>query len=161
MGMNATWDLIGTLAPAVPYLERVVQQIEGSFDIKASTKHTLPSRDQDLAGLARIHADGEILEYREGRTDKGTGAKDVFTLGSVDIQDGSYLDDLFQDRWNYIQHASTKQDYSQPQDGSTTENTECISLETRMGSGTLERVEGFQERDMLTVDADWVAEIQV
>jgi hypothetical protein len=43
-----------------------------------------------------------------------TAPKDVFLLGSTMMQDSNYLNELFEERWCYLSHACTGEDYSLP-----------------------------------------------
>jgi hypothetical protein len=117
MGVNANWQLINELTPAVPFYKRIVELVEKSFDLKHSTKHTLPNPEEDVAGLMRTYRNGRIFEYREGRKDhstKETSPKDALKLGSCAMQDTRYLNELFEEWWMYLSNAKGCEDYTLP-----------------------------------------------
>jgi hypothetical protein len=117
MGVNATWDLLNELTQAVPFFKRVVELVEQLFCLKHSTKHILPDPEKDIAGLMRTFRNVRIFDYRDDRKDllgKYTPPKDVFLLGSSTMQDTEYLEELFDERWIYLSHARTDEDFSLP-----------------------------------------------
>jgi hypothetical protein len=115
MGANATWDLLNTLTAAVPFFKRVVALVENSFDLRHSTKHTLPNAEVDIAGLVRIYQNGRIYDYHPARRHNGTTKppKDAITLG-FKACDPKYFKEHFKKRWTYQNHASTEEEYSHP-----------------------------------------------
>ena len=108
MGVNATWDLVDALTPTVPFFQRVVSLVENSFDLRRSSKHTLPDDSTDIAGLVRTYVNGRINHYQPKRpsqtTIKDSEPKDALAVGSAAIQDPNYLRDIFEERWIYLAH---------------------------------------------------------
>lgn len=116
MGLNATWDLLDALTPIVPFFKRLAILVENSFDLRRSSKHTLPDGSADVLGLLRTYINGEIFRYHPERTEvtaKGKEVIDTFTAGVKAIVDTTYLENIFDERWVYIKHQSTQEDYSQ------------------------------------------------
>jgi hypothetical protein len=114
MGVNATWDLIDELTPAIPFLKRVVDHVEKSFDLEHSTRHTIPNPELGISGILRSLADAHVFDYRSKRADpaEDSPAKDFVSLGETQLQDTKYLEEIFNDRWSYIAFQSTLEDYS-------------------------------------------------
>jgi hypothetical protein len=130
MGVNATWDLLDSLTPAVPFFKRIVNHIERSFGLEHSTKHTIPSAEIDIMGLIRMYQEGDIYKYRAKRDNsaKPNSPKDVVTLAEASLQDSNYLDELFKDRWSYIANMNTLEDYSLPTSSVSTSSVVLPSL---------------------------------
>lgn len=110
MGVNATWELLNVLTPAVPFFGRVVKHIENSFGLIHSSRHTLPDETEDIRGLARVYRRSHIYHYKSERA--SFHAKDILSRGSQDFQNSSYLRDYFAERMNYFSFARSTEDYS-------------------------------------------------
>jgi hypothetical protein len=154
MGVNATWALLDTLTPAVPFFKRVVSLVENSFDLRHSTKHSQPNADIDIAGLVRMYKNGKIFDFRPSRTNlaQTNTPKDPIALGFKACDEG-YLRSFIQERLIYQKHANTKEDYSYPLNIDN-------DLEPPQGSGltTKQRKEVEQEADGALAMAGTVGE---
>jgi hypothetical protein len=121
MGVNATWPLINKTSPCVPFFGAVVEHLEDTFDIRHSSKHTVPKAEVDICALMSMFGleGGSIFHYKAGRkytvTKKAT-PKDAFSEGVHSLLDTQWLTDWFGERMVYLKYTSTLQDYTNPSD---------------------------------------------
>jgi hypothetical protein len=115
MGVNATWDLLNVLTPAVPFFGRVVEHVEAAYDLVHSSKHTLPDGEADIRGLVKLHRNANIFCHEsdwKSRVEKVI--EDVQSKGARDLQNTRYLQDFFDERMAYRDRGTSLQDYSWP-----------------------------------------------
>jgi len=111
MGVNTTWELLNTLTPAVPYLDRVVEEIETSFISVQPSQHGLRrSRSTGTHGLIEMHKEAHLLDYRSKRVNlaKKNTPKDLLVAGRIALQDTDYLEQQFAERWSFIKNPCTR-----------------------------------------------------
>jgi hypothetical protein len=157
MGVNASWELLDTLTPAVPFLDRIVDRIETSFRLVHSPKHMLPDRQLDVRGLVRMYQAAGILNHCKGRADpaKGNSPKDVLTLGQITLQDTDYLEQLFDERWSFIKNQRTLEDYNLPVNSAEMNSDDYIGNGQSEDSLTSQQAED----DIMDLDIDWAAQL--
>jgi hypothetical protein len=147
MGRNASWDLLEKLTPAIPFLDRVVAQIESSFGLIRSSKHSYPNRETEVMGLINMFTSNRIFERIAGREHHAGDKypKDAFTVGQMALADNEYLQKLFKERWSFIKHRSSFEDYSIP---------ECVEEKDEV-EFNIDRAN--EEEDYLPIDHDWAS----
>lgn len=124
MGVNATWDLLNALTPAVPFFNRVTSIVESAFGLHHSRKHTLPDEGLDLKGLGKVYTDSMLFSYRKGRMRSGAAVNDAFTSGLQALMNTKWLQDHFNTRSAYMSYTNFDEIYStdaefNPEDAAT------------------------------------------
>jgi len=114
MGVNATWELINALTPAVPFMGRVVDLVETEYDLKHSSKHSLPNEKTDVNGLCKRYVNSSIFEYKKDRSRRHNCPEisDMLSEGFHALNDTKWLEDWYERRRAHLEHTNTEEIYN-------------------------------------------------
>src|ERR1700748_3483149 len=102
MGVNASWPLLNKIAPCVPFFGAVVEHVEESFQIRHSSRHSVPKAEIDILAIMNSFGKkgGSIFEYKSDRkvTSEKKEQKDCFLEGTNALQNTHWFEDWFEER---------------------------------------------------------------
>jgi hypothetical protein len=97
-----------------PVFNQVAKRVEGIFGLTKSTRHMVPSAEDDISGLMQRHAEYKLntIVLDRPTLNKANLLTDFIKKGIDDLQAPAYLNNWWSKRMSYLLLQSRKQDFS-------------------------------------------------